>query len=186
MAARSAASSSVAQRYAAALFELAREREALDAVARDLDRLEAMLAESPDLRRTLDNPLLARDELERTVTGLAERVGLDPLVRNALGVLAQHRRLGLLPQTIAQFRERLAELRGEATAEIVSAAPLPEEDLERLREAIARFAGKKVRLATRVDPELLAGLTVRIGSKMVDASLRRRLRQLEMVMKGVG
>ncbi|MCS6778852.1 MAG: F0F1 ATP synthase subunit delta [Geminicoccaceae bacterium] len=186
MAVSSAASSGVAQRYAAALFELARERDALDAVAADLDRLEGLLAESPDLVRILASPVASRTEQRRAVLAVSERVGLGELVRNTLGVLADHRRLGALARVIAAFRERLAEAKGETTAEIVSAAPLAEEDLASLRAALGRFAGRKVRIATRVDPSLLAGLTVRVGSRMIDASLRRRLQQLETTMKGIG
>ncbi len=186
MAAKSAASSGVALRYAAALFELAQEQGMLDAVASDLDRLEAVLAESADLGRMLVSPLASREELVGAVGALAERAGFTKLVKNFLGVLARQRRMSLLAQVIARFRERLAEARGEATAEIVSAAPLAEAELERLRAAIARFAGKNVRLTTRIDPDLLAGLTVQVGSRMVDASLRRRLQQLETMMKGVG
>ncbi len=186
MATASAASSGVAQRYASALFDLARERDALDAVAADLDRLEAMLAESGELARLLTSPVVSRAEQRRAVLALAERAGLGELVRNTLGVLAERRRLSALPAIARAYRTKLAELRGEATAELVSAAPLEAADLAALEAALARFAGRKVRLETRVDPALLAGLVVRVGSRMVDASLRRRLQQLEQVMKGIG
>jgi F-type H+-transporting ATPase subunit delta len=176
----------VAQRYASALFELARERDALDAVAADLDRLQAILAESGDLGRLLASPIASRAEQRRAVLAVAERVGLGELVRNTLGVLAEHRRLGALGALARAFRERLAEVRGEVTAEIVSAAPLAPEDLGAIEGAVARFAGRKVRLEASVDPALLAGLVVKVGSRMVDASLRRRLQQLEQVMKGIG
>lgn len=186
MAASSAASSGVAQRYASALFELARERDALDAVAADLGRLEAMLAESRELGRLFSSPVVSRVEQRRAVLALAERAGIGELVRNTLGVLADHRRLAALPAIARAFRAKLTELRGEATAEIVAAAPLGAEDLAALEGAVARFAGRKVRLETSVDPALLAGLVVRVGSRMVDASLKRRLQQLEQVMKGIG
>lgn len=185
MAASSAASSGVAQRYASALFELARERDALDTVAADLDRLQAMLAESAELGRLFSSPIVSRAEQRRAVATLAERVGFAELTRNFLGVLAEHRRLSALPAIARAYRAKLAELRGELTAEIVAAAPLGAEELATLEGAIARFAGRKVRLETSVDPALLAGLVVRVGSHMVDASLRRRLRQLEQVMKGI-
>jgi len=186
VAAVSAASSGVAQRYASALFELARERGALDAVAADLDRLEAMLAESGELGRLFSSPIVSRAEQRRAVLALAEQAGLGELVRNTLGVLAEHRRLAAVPAIARAFRAKLAELRGEVTAEIVAAAPLAAEDLAALEGAVARFAGRKVRLETSVDPALLAGVVVRVGSRMVDASLRRRLQQLEQVMKGIG
>lgn len=186
MASSSAASWGVAQRYASALFELARERDALDAVASDLDRLDAILAESGELGRLLASPVASRAEQRRAVLAVAEHAGLGELVRNTLGVLAEHRRLGALRPLIRAFRERLAEARGEVTAEIVSAAPLGTEELGAIEDAVARFAGRKVRLEASVDPTLLAGLVVKVGSRMVDASLRRRLQQLEQVMKGIG
>lgn len=181
-----AASWVVAQRYASALFELARERGALDEVAADLDRLDALVAESGDLARLLASPVTGRAEQRRAVIAVAERAGLGELVRNTLGVLAERRRLSLLRALVRAFRERLAEARGEVTAEVVSAAPLGAEDLGALEAAVARFAGRKVRLEASVDPALLAGLVVKVGSRMVDASLRRRLQQLEQVMKGIG
>lgn len=186
MAGSSAASWGVAQRYASALFELARERDALDAVAADLDRLDAIVAESSELARMLASPVASRAEQRRAVLAVAERAGLGELTRNTLGVLAEHRRLGALRALARAFRERLAEVRGEVTAEVVSAAPLGGEELGAIEGAVARFAGRKVRLETSVDPTLLAGLVVKVGSRMVDASLRRRLQQLEQVMKGIG
>lgn len=186
MAGSTAASLGVAQRYASALFELARERDALDAVASDLDRLEGLIGESGELARLLASPVASRAEQRRAVLAIAERAGFGDLVRNTLGVLAEHRRLGALRALARAFRERLAEARGEVAAEVVSAAPLGAEDLAALEGAVARFAGRKVRLEASVDPALLAGLVVKVGSRMVDASLRRRLQQLEQVMKGIG
>jgi F-type H+-transporting ATPase subunit delta len=184
--AKSATASGIATRYATALFELARERDALDAVAADLAALEGMLDGSGDLDRLIASPVLSREAQGRAVAAVAERAGLGEVVRNFLGLLAQKRRLLALRAIAREFRARLAAHRGETSAEVISAAPLDEAEIARLRESLGRFAGKKVTLATSVDPSLLGGLVVRVGSRMVDASLRTKLRQLEQVMTGVG
>jgi F-type H+-transporting ATPase subunit delta len=176
----------LATRYATALFELASEQDALERTAADLRAiLEAVNAE-PALARAIRSPIVPRDELISLITALAERLGLSPLVRNFLGLLAQQRRLFALRLMVERFEQMLAAHRGEVTAEVASAVPLDEEQIAALREALAARVGKAVRLATRVDPELLGGLVVRLGSRMIDASLRSRLQQLELAMKGVG
>lgn len=176
----------LATRYATALFELASEQEALERTAADLQAiLEAVNAE-PALARAIRSPIVPRDELVSLVTALAERLGLSPLVRNFLGLLAQQRRLFALRLIAERFEQMLAAHRGEVTAEVASAVPLDAEQLASLRQALEARVGKAVKLATRVDPELLGGLVVRLGSRMIDASLRTRLQQLELTMKGVG
>ena len=117
---------------------------------------------------------------------LAERADISPLVRNFLGVLAQKRRLAALPGIVAAFRAMLAEHKGEATAEVISAVPLDEQQLKALEESVAAYAGKAVSLSSSVDPSLLGGLVVRIGSRQIDASLKTKLHQLELSMRGVG
>jgi len=176
----------LASRYAQALFDLARERSKLGEVEASLERIDGMLAESPDLGRLLASPVVSRSEQARGVSAIAERASLEELTRNFLGVLAAKRRLASLSSIIASFRAILAEHRGEATAEVVSAAPLGEQELNALREGVGRFVGKKVQLATSVDPSLMAGIVVRVGSRMIDASLKSKLQHLELSMKGVG
>jgi F-type H+-transporting ATPase subunit delta len=176
----------LATRYATALFELARERDRLDRVAEDLRGLVAALAESPELRRLMVSPVLSREEQGRAVTTIAERLGLDELVRNFLGVLAANRRLLAAHAVIDAFTEMLAAERGEVQAEVVSARELEPAQMQELEESVRGFAGKKVHLRHRVDPALLGGLTVRVGSRMVDASLKTKLQQLELSMRGLG
>jgi F-type H+-transporting ATPase subunit delta len=175
----------LAGRYATALFDLALERGALEKVEADLAAVEASLQESPDLKRMLRSPIVSREEHERTLGAVADRLGLGDLVRNFLGLLAQKRRLLALEGVIAEFRLLAAAHRGEETAEVVSAAPLEQGELDRLRESVARHAGRAVNLTARVDPSLLGGLIVRIGSRMIDASLKTRLQQLELSMRGI-
>jgi F-type H+-transporting ATPase subunit delta len=185
LAVTSGITSELAERYATALFDLARDRGELDRVGADLEALRAMIGESADLRRLIRSPVLTREEQGKAVEALAERAGFADLTRRFVGVVAEHRRLFALPAVIDAFRAVVAEHRGEVTAEVTSAVPLTEEQLGAVREALGRYVGRAVNLVTNVDPSLLGGLVVRVGSRMVDASLRRRLQQLEHVMKGV-
>jgi F-type H+-transporting ATPase subunit delta len=174
----------LAGRYAVALFELAREQTALDVVAGDLHDLREMLAASADLERLIRSPVLSRDEQARALAALGERAGFAPLTRQFLGLLAHKRRLFALPEVIAAYDAMLAEHRGEVGAEVVSAVPLAPEQLESVQRQLAGAVGKEVKLAAAVDPSLLGGLIVRVGSRMIDASIRTKLRQLELALKG--
>lgn len=175
----------LAERYATALFELADERKLLDAVAEDLRGLRGLIRESADLRRLIRSPVLARDAQGKAVEALAERAGLGPLVRNFLGLLARNRRLFALPEMIERFLRMLAQRRGEVTAEVVSAQDLTPAQREHLSEQLRKSVGQKVTVDIRVDPALLGGLVVKLGSRMVDASLKSKLHRLELAMKGV-
>lgn len=186
LAAATAMASGVGTRYATALFDLAREQDALDAVADDLATVERLTAESDELRHAIRSAVLSREEQERAVTAVAERAGIGELTRRFLGVLARNRRLFVLPQIAAAYRARLARERGEIAAEVTSAQPLDEGQLDALRAAVSKHVGKAVSLSTSVDPGLMGGVVVRIGSRMIDASLKTRLHQLELAMRGVG
>ena len=186
MSASSATTSILSLRYAQALFDLAKERGKLEEVEASLGHLDEMIESSADLGRLMASPIVSRSEQARAVAAVAERAGIDGLTSNFLGVLADKRRLAALPGIVAAFRRTLAEHRGEATAEVVSAAPLGEQELKDLREGVGRFVGKKVQLAASVDPSLMAGIVVRVGSRMIDASLKSKLQHLELSMKGVG
>jgi len=175
----------LANRYATALFGLASERAALEQVEGDLGRVERALDENAELSRLLSSPIVSREEHARVVSAVAERLGLSELVGNFLGVLAEHRRLAALPGIIRGFRNKLAEHRGEETAEVISAAPLSEAQLAEVKDGVAGFVGRPVNLDSSVDPSLLGGIVVRVGSRMVDASLKSKLQQLELSMRGV-
>ena len=174
----------MAGRYALALFELARDANALDTVAADLDAFKAMLDESADLRRLIRSPVVSREDQGKALAALAGRVGFAELTTKLLGVLAEHRRLFTLPQMIEAYRAMFAEHKGEVGAELVSAVPLQDEQVATLAKQLSASVGKQVMLSARVDPALLGGLVVRVGSRMLDASLRTKLRQLELAMKG--
>jgi F-type H+-transporting ATPase subunit delta len=174
----------LAGRYANALFELAREQDALDQVAENLQGLRALLAESGDLRRLIRSPVISREEQGRAIVALAERAGFHQLTRQFVGLLAHKRRLFALPQIIAVYLEMLSEHKGEVRAELTSAVELSTAQLEAVKERLTASIGQTVTVATAVDPGLLGGLVVRVGSRMIDASLRTKLQRLELAMKG--
>jgi F-type H+-transporting ATPase subunit delta len=176
--------SGLAGRYAVALFDLAQEQDALDAVAGDLHRLRDLLAGSADLERLIRSPVVSRDEQARAITAIGERAGFAPLTLQFLGLLAHKRRLFALPDVIAAYDAMLAEHRGEVGAEVVSAVPLSPEQLESVERQLSAAVGQTVKLSTEVDPGLLGGLVVRVGSRMIDASIRTKLHQLELALKG--
>ncbi|WP_210527049.1 F0F1 ATP synthase subunit delta [Rubellimicrobium arenae] len=179
-------STGIANRYAQAVFDLAREEGMLDGVESDLDALEAALQDSADLRTLISSPIYTRDEQGAAIAAIADRMGLTPVMRNVLGLMAQKRRLFVLPQLVASLRERLSQARGEVTAEVVSAQPLTPEQERRLGETLAAREGKRIRLRTKVDESLIGGLVVRLGSRMIDTSIRAKLGRLQNMMKEVG
>jgi F-type H+-transporting ATPase subunit delta len=178
--------SGLAERYAAALFELADECRALDAVAGDLRELRTMLHESGDLMRLLHSPVVSRDEQGKAVAALAERAGLSDLTRDFLGLVAKNRRLFAVPAMIEAYLKKLADRRGEVTAEVTVAQPLSEARQAALLDQLRRTVGARVVVDVRVDPRLLGGMIVKIGSRMVDASLNSRLQRLRLAMKATG
>jgi F-type H+-transporting ATPase subunit delta len=182
--ASSADASGLAGRYAAALFELADEGDTLDAVAGDLGNLRSLLGESADLGRLIRSPVLSREEQGRAITAVAERAGFHELTVRFLGLLAQKRRLFVLPEIIAAYETMLAHQKGEVSAELVSAVALSDDQARAVQEQLSAALGQSVTLARAVDPSLLGGLVVRVGSRMIDASLRTKLQRLELAMKG--
>ena len=175
---------SLAGRYATALFELASEAGLVTAVEGDLETLAEALRESPELRALIRNPEVGREALGRVLAGLGEQLRLSDLTRNFLGVLAQNRRVDELPATIRAFQAIAAAQRGEVTAEVASAHPLTDDQLTTLEQKLRAREGRTVKLKTRVDPDLLGGLVVTIGSQRIDSSIRSRLNSLAQAMKG--
>jgi len=176
--------SGLAERYAAALFELADERRRLDEVASDLRQLRAMLAASPDLARLVRSPILTRGEQGKAIAALAERAGFSRLVCDFLAVVAKNRRLFAVPAMIEAYLIELAERRGEVTAEVTAAQPLSEGQLGLLSEQLRRSVGRRVSLEVKVDPGLIGGLIVKLGSRMIDGSVKSKLQRLQLAMKG--
>jgi F-type H+-transporting ATPase subunit delta len=175
--------SALAERYATALFDIADERRALDQVATDLRQLRAMLAASTDLMRLVRSPVMSRLDQARAVAALAQRAELSPLVRDFLAVVARNRRLFAVPAMIDAFLAMLAERRGEVTAEVVAAQPLTEAQLDALSEHLRHTVGRRVTVDARVDQRLIGGMIIKVGSRMVDASVDSKLRRLQLEMK---
>ncbi len=184
MASQAGPVSTLAERYATALLELAEERRQLDAVAGELEALKRMLSESADLARLIRSPALAREERARAMQAVAERAGFSDLTRNFIGVAARHGRLFALPAIVDHFLAVLAARRGEVTAEVTAAHPLDAEQLQALEAALGRAAGGRVAIDLKIDPGILGGLVVRLGSRLFDSSVGSRLRRLELSMKG--
>jgi F-type H+-transporting ATPase subunit delta len=178
-----ASSSTAAARYAEALFDLAVEGDALERVEADLKALSGAIASSGDLRAMLKSPVYDAEAKARAIAAIADKAGVSPLTKNFLGVVAKNRRLFALDGVIAAFMQRLAAHRGEVSAEAVSAAPLNTDQTKRLRGEIERVVGKAVNLTVKVDPELLGGMVVKVGSTMIDSSLKTKLNRLKSVMK---
>jgi F-type H+-transporting ATPase subunit delta len=178
--------SGLAGRYATALFELARDNNSLDSVAADLDRVDALIGSEKGFADLLRSPLFSREEQSKGVESVLSRLGAGNLVRPFVGLVARNRRLFALRDMIQGFRRLLAAHRNETLAEVVSATPLSDAQLDNLRAALAQASRANVRLDTKVDPGLIGGLIVKLGSRMVDASVRTKLNNLKVAMKGVG
>jgi F-type H+-transporting ATPase subunit delta len=178
---------SVAGRYAFALFELASEQRQLREVEQDLVNLQNMLDGSEDLRRLVRSPVFTAEDQSRAIAAVAERASLGALTVNFLKLIARNRRLFALRDMIKSFRALAARLRGEVSADVTSAHPLGDAQLQALKDALRTSAGgKEVQINTRVDANLLGGLIVKMGSRMIDSSLRTRLNNLKIAMKGTG
>jgi F-type H+-transporting ATPase subunit delta len=175
---------SLAGRYASALFDLASEAGTVTAVETDLDSLAAALRESAELSALIRNPEVSREALGRVLAGIGAHLGLTELTRNFLGVLARNRRAGELPAAIRAFHAIAAAQRGEVSAEVASAHPLTDKQLATLEQKLRAREGRTVKLKSRVDPDLLGGLVVTVGSKRIDGSIRTRLNSLAQAMKG--
>ncbi len=174
----------VAERYAAALYELADADKALDSVADDLRRLTAMFDESGDLKRLLTSPLIGRSEQSKAMTALLDKAGAGDLTRRFVQVVVRNQRGFALPGMAKAYLAELARRRGEVTAEVTVAQPLGEAQLQTLTETLRAAVGSKVRVETEVDPSLIGGLIVKVGSRMVDSSIKSKLQKLQLAMKG--
>ncbi len=175
---------SLAGRYASALFDLAVEAGTVSAVESDLDKLEQALGESADLRALIRNPEVSRGQMGKVMAALGQPLGLSELAQHFLGVLSANRRMGELPAVIRAFRAIASAQRGEVNAEVASAHPLTDEQLSTLEQKLRAREGRTVKLRSRVDPDLLGGLVVTIGSRRIDSSIRTRLNSLAQAMKG--
>lgn len=171
-------------RYASALYDLASESKAVTAVEGDLDKLGQAIAGNADLAALIRNPQIGREAAGAAMAEVGKLLGLSPLTQNFIGVLAANRRLAKLPEVIRAFAAIAAAARGEVTAEVTSAHPLTEAQVKALAARLKAREGKDVKIKATVDPEVLGGLVVRIGSTQIDSSIRTRLNTLAQAMKG--
>ncbi len=174
----------LANRYATALFELAMKEHAVDAVSRDLAELKALLAESPDLVRLVKAPVFSAGEQRAGMEAVLRRMEVAPLTLRFVLTLARKRRLFALTDIIRAFEEQLGRQRGEIDAQVSAARPLSEAETNELKAVLKSKLGRDARLSTRVDPALLGGLVVKVGSRMIDSSLRTKLDGLRSAMRG--
>jgi F-type H+-transporting ATPase subunit delta len=175
---------SLAGRYASALFALARDERQIDAVGQSLEALGSALVDSKDFAELIASPLVSREEAGKAFSALAPQLNLDPISTNFLGVLARNGRKRELRSIIRTFRRLAAEHRGETIAEVVTAYPLKDDQVAALKAQLRARAGREVNLDHRVDPDILGGLVVKLGSQRIDASLRTKLNRLASAMKG--
>lgn len=178
--------SELAARYSIALFELADENKALDEVASDLSALKQILAESADLRRLVRSPVISRADQGRAIAAVLDRAGVSDLTKRFIGLVAQNRRLFSIDGMIEGYLSELARRRGESTAKVTSAKPLTDAQLQAVTDALKASVGAKVLVSTAVDPELIGGMIVKFGSRMVDTSVRTKLNKLQLAMKASG
>jgi F-type H+-transporting ATPase subunit delta len=178
--------SGVAGRYARSLFELAQEEGAVAAVEGDLGRFESLLDGSEDLQRLIKSPVFSADEQSRAIDAVLARAGIGGLTGNFLRVVARNRRLFAVPQMIRAFREIAAEARGEAAAEVTAAHALTAEQERDLKATLKSVVDKDVSVKVTVDPSLLGGLVVKLGSRQIDTSLKTKLNSLKLALKEVG
>jgi F-type H+-transporting ATPase subunit delta len=175
---------SLAGRYASALFDLARDERQIDAVGRSLDLIAQTLVDSRDFAELVSSPLVDRGDAGKAFEAVGGELGLDEITKNFLGVLAKNGRKNQLQPVMRAFRRLASEHRGETTADVVTAHPLKDDQLAALKQQLRTRAGRDVAVETRIDPEILGGIVVKMGSQMIDASIRTKLNRLAEAMKG--
>jgi len=178
--------SGVAGRYATALFELARDEKSVDSVKDDLDKFDALITESADLARLVRSPVFTAEAQVRALSAVLDKVGITGTSAKFLKVLTANRRLFAVRDVIRAFRSLVARFKGEATAEVTVAEQLGDAHLEALKGALKTVTGKEVDLKVKVDPTIIGGLVVKVGSRMVDSSLRTKLNSIKHAMKEAG
>lgn len=179
-------SASIAARYAKAIFEIAHDNKNLSGLETGLNDLATSLGDSEDLRTLINSPLISRQDQGAAIAAIAKKMDLTPVMQKSLALMAEKRRLFVLPQLISALRDLLADARGEVTADVTSAKALTKAQTEKLADTLKARVGKTVTINATVDESLIGGLVVKVGSKMIDTSIRSRLNSLQNTMKEVG
>ena len=175
---------SLAGRYASALFDLARDQRQIESVGKSLEALSQALVDSKDFNELVTSPLVSGAEASKALAAIAPDLGLDPVTTNFLGVLAGNGRKNQLQNVIRAYRRLAAEHRGETTADVITARPLNDNQLAQLKQQLRARAGRDVTIDATVDPAILGGIVVKLGSQQIDASIRTKLNRLAQAMKG--
>lgn len=186
MSANTIGATGLAGRYATALFSLASKEKILDQVAEDLRHLDAMINANKDLERLIHSPVISREDQGQALAAVLIKAGMCKLSLNFVGTIAQNRRLFFISQMIAAYHSLLADQRGESTAEVVTAVTLTEKQIEQISKSLKKAIGTNVAIKAKVDENILGGLIIKIGSRMVDGSLKTKLQHLRFAMKGTG
>ncbi|SEN04620.1 ATP synthase F1 subcomplex delta subunit [Loktanella fryxellensis] len=176
----------IAGRYASAVFDIAKDGNDLRAMERDVDTLDTILTDSADFRDLISSPLYGRDDQAAAVKALSGKMDLSPTMANLLGLLADKRRLFVLPAIVTTLRDMLAADRGEITADVTTATPLSDSQRSSLAATLSAQTGKTVGIKETVDASILGGLIVKVGSRMIDTSIASKLNALQNNMKEVG
>ena len=179
-------SSGIAERYATAIFEISKESNSIDGLETNLTDLATALKDSADLRDLISSPVIARADQAAAIDAVGQKMGLIPEMQNGLGLMAAKRRLFVLPQLVAQLRSMIADHKGEVTADVTSAQALSAAQSKKLAASLKKSVGKDIKINATVDESLIGGLVVKVGSKMIDTSIRSRLNSLQNAMKEVG
>ena len=182
--AHEAHNSGIAVRYATAVFELAQEEKSVEALEQDFASLQAMIDETPELARLVSAPVFSREDQAKGLNGVLHRMEAAPLTRRFVLMLAGKRRLFMLTDIIRAFNQAVAKLRGEVSAQVTSARPLNDAEVASLKDILKSKLGRDARLEAKVDPSLLGGLVVKVGSRMIDSSLRTKLNGIRAAMRG--
>ncbi|WP_112321354.1 F0F1 ATP synthase subunit delta [Oceanibium sediminis] len=178
--------SGISGRYATALFELAKDAGQIDGIEADLNALSAALGESSDLRALISSPIYSRAQQGDAIRAVSEKMGLSDLMRNTLGLMAAKRRLFVLPSLIVAMQALIADERGEVTAEVTAVKPLSDAQAKALSASLKKSVGKDIVIRTTIDESLIGGLVVKVGSRMIDTSIRAKLNKMQNAMKEVG
>ena len=176
----------LAGRYASALFDLAELNDQIDAVAQDLTYLDKMITNNNELYKLVKSPIIVRSDQERVMLTLVEKAHMTELTKKFIGVITQNRRLFIIKDIINAYHTLIAKKRGQASVEVVSARELTKTQTNQLSNTLKKVLGAKITIDTKIDSDLLGGLIVKVGSRMVDSSIRTKLSQLRLAMKGVG
>ncbi|MEL6452927.1 MAG: F0F1 ATP synthase subunit delta [Pseudomonadota bacterium] len=179
-------STGIAARYATAVYEIAKERDTVKNLEADIATLSGAMAESADFNDLIFSPVYSRDQQRDAVLAIGKKAGIKPLMSNTLALMAEKRRLFVLPQLLTALRQVIAEDKGEVTADVTSAQALTKEQSDKLAQTLAARMGKDVSINATVDESLIGGLIVKVGSKMIDTSIRSKLSSLQNAMKEVG